>query len=78
MYIFSARSFWPGVLICAGIALDLSAALNLFSTLYLFEPSDAVSLGITRGEVLGWYVALLIAGALLIALGVRGRRAEKK
>jgi hypothetical protein len=78
MSIFSARSFWPGVLICAGIALDLSAALNLFSAFYLFEPSDAVALGITRGEVLGWYMALLFAGALLIVLGLRLRRAGRE
>lgn len=69
---------WPKLLIGSGTALIFSAVLNVVSTLILFEPTDASSLGISRNEVVSWYGAVLIAGALLIVLGIRGRRRLQK
>jgi hypothetical protein len=72
------RRFLPGLLIGGGVTLILSAAVNLVSALILLEPSDAVALGISRDEVLRWYGGVLLAGGLLIGLGLRQRRAKKK
>lgn len=69
---------WPNLLIGSGTALILSAVLNVVSTVILFEPADAASLGISRNEVVSWYGAVLIAGGLLIGLGLRRRRRFRK
>ena len=68
----------PGLLIGGGASLILSAAVNLASAVFLLEPSDAAALGISRREVLLWYGAVLLAGGLLIGLGLHRRRANKK
>jgi hypothetical protein len=70
--------FLPVMLIGGGVTLIFSAAVNLVSAVILLEASDAEALGISRREVLLWYSAVLLAGGLLIALGLHRRRANKK
>lgn len=72
------RQILPGLLIGGGATLIFSAAVNLVSAVILFEPSDADALGISRNEVIAWYGAVLIAGGLLIGLGIRQRRLRRK
>ncbi|MBC7366920.1 MAG: hypothetical protein H7343_08950 [Undibacterium sp.] len=69
---------WPGLLIGSGATLIFSAVMNLVSAVILIEPSDAAALGISRAEVLVWYGAVLLAGGLLVGLGVRRRRLTRK
>ncbi len=48
-----------------------SAVVNIIAAVKLIEPSDEASLGITRNEIIGWYIGPVILGLVLIWLGLR-------
>ena len=70
---FLARAVRFG-LMGAGASAIVSGGVNLFAAFRLIDASAEQSLGITRREIIGWCVALLIAGTLLLMLGLRQRK----
>lgn len=46
-----------------------SAVINIIAAIKLIEPSDEASLGVTKGEVVGWFIGPLFFGIALIVLG---------
>jgi hypothetical protein len=65
-------------LIGLGASLTVSAVVNGLAAWQLIGPDDEKSLGLTRGEVLGWYACLLAAGLLLAALGIAMRTVRQR
>lgn len=55
----------------------VSAIVNIVGAYQLIEPSDEQSLGITRNEIVGWYIVPLLGGGLLIYLGLRRWKARE-
>ncbi len=63
------------LLIGSGATLTVSAVINLVAAWQLIDAAEEQSLGIIRQEILGWYTGALVAGLLLIYLGLlRGRK----
>lgn len=62
------------LLIGSGATLAVSAIINTIAVWQLIETAEEQSLGITRGEILGWYAGALSAGLLMIYLGLRRGR----
>jgi len=58
-------------LISAGASALISGGVNLFAAFRLIDASAEKSLGVTRQEVFGWCAALIVAGGLLLFLGIR-------
>lgn len=58
-------------LISAGASALISGGINLFAAFRLIDASAEQSLGITRREIIGWCCALVVAGVLLLVLGLR-------
>jgi len=57
-------------LIGFGATMIVSAIVNAIAACELIEAADELSLGLTRGEILGWYGFLFTAGLLLIGSGL--------
>jgi hypothetical protein len=57
-----------------GVSLIISSAVNVFAAYQLIEVSDEAAVGISRNEIVVGYLALGLAGALLIGLALRLRR----
>jgi len=62
------------LLIGAGASIAVSAVINMIAAWQLIEAAEEQSLGITRQEIIGWCAGALIAGILLVYLGLRRGR----
>jgi hypothetical protein len=56
-------------LIGVGAMTLTSAVINIIAAVKLIEPSDEASLGVTKGEVVTWFIGPLLFGIALIVLG---------
>jgi hypothetical protein len=61
-------------LVATGAITLTSAIVNIIAAVRLIEPSDEASLGVTRGEVIGWFIGPLLFGVALITLGLWRRK----
>jgi len=68
------RKFLRVALIGAGALTMLSAIVNIFAAWKLVDDSAEESLGITRGDWVTTYGALLVIGATMVTLGVRWKK----
>jgi uncharacterized membrane protein YidH (DUF202 family) len=57
-------------LIGTGAITLASGIVNIIAAVRLIEPADEASLGVTRGEVIGWFIGPLLFGVALITLGL--------
>jgi hypothetical protein len=56
-------------LIGVGAMTLTSAVINIIAAIRLIEPSDEASLGVTKSEVVSWFIGPLLFGIALIVLG---------
>ena len=56
-------------LIGVGAMTLTSSVINIIAAIRLIEPSDEVSLGATKGEIVSWFIGPLLLGIALIVLG---------
>ncbi len=61
-------------LLGSGALAVMSAAVNIYGAYQLIEPSDAESLGVSRGEIIGTYGVIFLAGLGLLLAGWRLRK----
>lgn len=47
-----------------------SAIVNIIDAMQLIEPSDEAALGVTKLEVVSWFIVPLLSGVALITLGL--------
>jgi hypothetical protein len=57
------------LLIGSGLSLAVSGVVNAVAAWQLIASAEEKSLGITRGEILGWAALLFAAGLLLAGFG---------
>ncbi len=68
--LFLARAIRYGLL-SAGSSALISGGVNLYAAFQLIDSSAEQSLGLTRQEVIAWCCASIVAGGLLLFLGIR-------
>jgi len=56
-------------LIGMGALTLTSAIVNIAAAIKLIEPSDEASLGVTKLEIISWFIGPLLIGLALIVLG---------
>ena len=62
------------LVLSVGAALTISAVVNIYAAFQLLEPSDELSLGISRNQIVGTYTGLLVCGLALIWVGLRRKK----
>jgi hypothetical protein len=62
-----------GLMFVGGSTL-VSAVVNIIAAVKLIDPYAEESIGVTRGQVIGWYIFPAIFGIALIAFGFFWRR----
>ncbi|MSU22323.1 MAG: hypothetical protein EXS32_00700 [Opitutus sp.] len=68
------KKFLSFGLIAAGALTAMSGIVGLIGSWQLIDSAEAESLGVTRGEFIVTYAGFLLAGAVLIYFGWRGRK----
>ena len=61
-------------LMFVGASTLMSAIVNIVAAIKLIDPYAESSLGVTRGQVIGWYVVPALFGIALFAFGYLWRR----
>jgi hypothetical protein len=61
-------------LMFVGGSMLVSAVVNIIAAVKLIDPYAEESIGVTRGQVIGWYIFPAIFGIALIAFGFFWRR----
>ncbi len=73
-----SNSYWLRVfrwlLAAAGAMSVMSAVVNIIAAVQLFEPSDEAALGISRREVIWWYMPVLVGGLVMLYYSFRPLR----
>ncbi len=73
MPLWMVRVIRCGLMLFGGSTL-VSAIVNIIAAVKLIDPYAESSLGVTRGQVIGWYIFPAIFGIALIAFGFLWRR----
>ena len=67
-------------LMFVGTSLFVSAIVNIIAAVKLIDPYAADELGVTRGQVISWYIVPGVFGLALIVFGFwwqrKGRKSE--
>ena len=61
-------------LMFVGGSMLVSAIVNVVAAVKLIDPYAESSLGVTRGQVIGWYIFPAVFGIALIAFGFFWKR----
>jgi len=58
-------------LVGTGTMTMVMAVVNIVAAVQLIEPAEEASLGITRNEMIGWYIGPIVFGLLMVYVGLR-------